>query len=1554
MRALRGAAIGGRGTYQSSSSSERPSELSRKERTFGIQDVPRGPGLGPLSFEAWVLSMLKNVISSRTAFGAYVSKVLSSCRDRSTLPISTALFPIPLPLGDVWRIGPMKLGVSRRRRRAMKRLVHLIIMALNYVYSHSPFGDFKMIWRQPSPLHLQVYARLELLCRAGGPPDKIDVLGCGRKSHQLSARFDELVGSLQRLGLNRASAYHKGAEGEEVPLQNDKDELRPYRDLDASRLKLTGQGSWDPVPYLSDLFYMPYVEPKINQFDIVPPKGVVPSFDGVSVDETLKLCKVWDRNSLLTLFPVEMAPDKQFKYTKVFNNFKGPLVDRQIGDRRGANYVEGRIAGESQWLPGGPSLLQLMPAKKIHYVVGSLTDRRDFYHQFKTTPERTSTNVVLPHLKLSDLRDTKAYEIYLSNYALKKKRARTKEGDFLHGGRKAILFDPEADVVCGFAALFQGDHLGVEFATQSHSRFLIGHGLLPSESRLQGGGAIESDQCVQGLVIDDFFAISLELSSEAAGSSRSVRALDLAKSAYRRAGLAGSDDKDVRGSLLFKVCGVELDSRPEVVKKGMVAAATPSSKRFGLAHLTSQICRLAYTDDALHSSLVGSWVSVATMRRSLMSMMNSVFKVIPADELRPDHPVLRPLDRKAADELAVLSMLAPVAVSNLAAEIDPVIYATDASMSKGGIACSDVGADIAKHLWRTSDQKAKNVPLLRSAEALLSTYDTAFEEGCDDDADALQGESVSRPLGLYFDFIELCGGAGVVSKHLSALGAVVGPIFDLSFSSQYDLANHRVLMWFIFMLESGRLKSMLCSPPCTSFSHPFVRSYDCPEGFDQTNEKVMIGNVLAYYTLVLLLVGFRCMAFVMAENPRRSKMRWLKVWKAILAMGAIETFLASCMYGSPHQKEFCFLSVNMITKELARRCSRDHPHVKIEGSLTKGSAVYCDGLAKALAWCFWKHLRSRDEAERRYELKADGLEDVITNDLCVAIPWQSMSAWKWRKEKHINLLETEASNVLAKFIAKKGGDTRYVNLLDSHVARSALTKARTSSYALSKFLLQRASICIAFGLYPAHRFSPTRCNPADHPSRGTDIPPPVAHSIIRECDPQLLFGLFKLRSLRRWASNWARLVLLVNPPIAFFLRFPEACRRHGCLAISLHELLVDFDSSLGYPGEGPASSFLPIWILALPFLSVCGCTPVGRVCHGDAARKASRSGIELKEGRRVLETTSSIRQRLFDAYGGWLAEQGKDFDEIFLAKTPDLDLINDELCKFGRWLFYAGKPYYHFSELINSITSRRPVLRRSLQQAWDLAFMWGSFEPVEHHIAMPHQVLVALIASAWCWGWSREAAIFALSFGALLRIGEALQARRGDVLMPEDVDDTVSYVLIRIKEPKTRFRAARHQASKVEQPDLIAIIRIGFAGLRAGDPLWHLSGATLRARFLKLLVALDLPSKAYQVPKPLSLASFRPGGATWLIAECEDVELVKRRGRWASHRVMECYLQEVMASTYLLEVPEEAKQKILHAVRIFPSLMVQVMKFKMANIPEATWWYLLSKGHGSAEKVMVG
>lgn len=66
----------------------------------------------------------------------------------------------------------------------------------------------------------------------------------------------------------------------------------------------------------------------------------------------------------------------------------------------------------------------------------------------------------------------------------------------------------------------------------------------------------------------------------------------------------------------------------------------------------------------------------------------------------------------------------------------------------------------------------------------------------------------------------------------------------------------------------------------------------------------------------------------------------------------------------------------------------------------------------------------------------------------------------------------------------------------------------------------------------------------------------------------------------------------------------------------------------------------------------------------------------------------------------------------------------------------------------------------------------------------------------------------------LLRIGEVLNAKRSDVVLPQDVEFSIDNVLLKIVEPKTRFRAARHQSSKLEPPDLIAVVWLGVGKLR--------------------------------------------------------------------------------------------------------------------------------------------
>ena len=128
-------------------------------------------------------------------------------------------------------------------------------------------------------------------------------------------------------------------------------------------------------------------------------------------------------------------------------------------------------------------------------------------------------------------------------------------------------------------------------------------------------------------------------------------------------------------------------------------------------------------------------------------------------------------------------------------------------------------------------------------------------------------------------------------------------------------------------------------------------------------------------------------------------------------------------------------------------------------------------------------------------------------------------------------------------------------------------------------------------------------------------------------------------------------------------------------------------------------------------------------------------------------------------------------------------------------------------------------------------------------------------------------------------------------MLPSDVAFTIRYCLVTILEPKTRFRSARHQYAKIGAADMVALAEIAFARIPAGHGLWPFSGQTLRSRFQALMKALDLPSGVFNM-KALDLGSLRAGGATWLMQVAESGDLVRRRGRWVSEKIMSIYPQE--------------------------------------------------------------
>ena len=508
---------------------------------------------GEFTFTSWAASLTRLVLKSGTGFAHFLASSLHLFR--SDVPSApTALYPIPspsaLPVGRRAR----KRGGTRRANLHMSRALHVIILALNFVHAGLKPVPLDLLRRSPNSLHVSVYRRvsgyLRACCRRG-----VSMPFCaGRRGTHLAARFGELTDFLLACGVG-PDAYD-GAVHEAVlrrPLvphaPGGPDCLRPYRPLEADGIVLHGEANWDISPYLPPGMLLAYRDPLVLE-TFPGTGGPSPSFQHEDPGEVLKLMKVWDSKGLLSLRPGGLS---DIRCSRVFGAYKGPSKFRQIGDRRGPNSLEARLDGVSHLLPQGFLLTRLHVPRFTHQLLGSSTDRKDFYSQCKVPLERAFSNAVKPGFSLGDFANTRAHRAYvdwvLSEAGKEHCRRYLPPGDFSSVAvRRSALLCPSVPVHGCFNSLFQGDAAGVELATAAHAAFLEEARVLPSWE----GGRVLAKHPVHptgpwsGVVIDDLFCISCEpadLPDHLACDS--ARVIGLSKEAYARAGVRGSDDKDV-------------------------------------------------------------------------------------------------------------------------------------------------------------------------------------------------------------------------------------------------------------------------------------------------------------------------------------------------------------------------------------------------------------------------------------------------------------------------------------------------------------------------------------------------------------------------------------------------------------------------------------------------------------------------------------------------------------------------------------------------------------------------------------------------------------------------------------------------------------------------------------------------------------------------------------------------------------------------------------------------------------------------------------------------
>ena len=263
--------------------------------------------------------------------------------------------------------------------------------------------------------------------------------------------------------------------------------LAVYRPLDVDRLKLTGQGEWDLAEHLHDELWLPYVEPLILRHNQPVDLSLGPNFALESKEENFRLAKVsgsskgfawalYGRSTwgfvLHSVQQLQECPCRQDDWWQEIDEHGREVTIRPL-------QVPTQVA--TWWLPS------------IAHVVAPFmelwqTGRTSIIRQESQGPGQNQmlcrSPMMLGFLKV--MRLLADYGI-ISMPAMGLERLWVAATGNLALGRSARAYWSTApNSNPSFKSLYQGDHLGVEFALSSHSAMLSCWGLLKRSNRICG------------------------------------------------------------------------------------------------------------------------------------------------------------------------------------------------------------------------------------------------------------------------------------------------------------------------------------------------------------------------------------------------------------------------------------------------------------------------------------------------------------------------------------------------------------------------------------------------------------------------------------------------------------------------------------------------------------------------------------------------------------------------------------------------------------------------------------------------------------------------------------------------------------------------------------------------------------------------------------------------------------------------------------------------------------------------------------------------------------
>ena len=341
--------------------------------------------------------------------------------------------------------------------------------------------------------------------------------------------------------------------------------------------------------------------------------------------------------------------------------------------------------------------------------------------------------------------------------------------------------------------------------------------------------------------------------------------------------------------------------------------------------------------------------------------------------------------------------------------------------------------------------------------------------------------------------------------------------------------------------------------------------------------------------------------------------------------------------------------------------------------------------------------------------------------------------------------------------------------------------------------------------------------------------------------------------------------------------------------------------------------------LSLGGCAKCSSSRIGEASHPGPARpkdQGPRDPQALADVRLVEPQTAARQDKLWAELEAWLRSHlsAQTLDELFLCPSLAVAVLKT----YAMHLFASGRRLYELRYTLIAVQNRFPHLKTLLSPAWAVVSKWEMIQPLQHRLPLPELLFKALFVLATLKGWYRWIGTLLLGYEGIGRIGEVLQARRCDLLLPSDLLEADSGVaFLKVRQPKTRFRGrGRVQHLKITNPAVVPFLERVFGSLDPSLALFPLSANVFRKRWDSLLDLLQIPLKHRPTP-----ASVRGGGAVLAYRRGEHITDILWRMRLVSLPTLSCYLQELAADSLVSHLPPRVRHRVQRVATLFPLLL---------------------------------